>query len=336
MDSSAQPSHSVSEPHDQGSDRLPLSICIPTLGREHVLLDTLRQLLDQKPAAGQILVIDQTPEHEASTTSQLQQWDAEGRIHWHYREAASQPGALNEGLERATEPFVLFLDDDIRIDPGFLQAHIETFEDENIWAVAGQVLQPGEEEDPDYVHQRTGTSLDDVNFSFRSSRVVDVCNGMSGNLCVRRNRAIEIGGFDENFLPPVAYRFDNEFCVRLCRGGGRIVFQPRGRIYHLRAMRGGTRSQSNHLTSMSPEHGVGDYYFAMCCGRGLERIRYIVRRPFREICTRFHLRHPWYIPVKFIGEIRALLLAERLYVRKKRAGGDLGHTEPVDEDRRPE
>jgi hypothetical protein len=39
----------------------------------------------------------------------------------------------------------------------------------------------------------------------------------------------------------------------------------------------------------------------------------MLRRPFREVCTRFHLRHPWYIPVKFIGEIRAMFAAIHLH-----------------------
>ena len=36
-------------------------------------------------------------------------------------------------------------------------------------------------------------------------------------------------------------------------------------------------------------------------------------RPFREVRTRFHLRHPWFVPVKLLGEMRALLLALRLW-----------------------
>ena len=121
------------------------------------------------------------------------------------------------------------------------------------------------------------------------------------------------GGFDENFLPPVAYRFDNDFCKRLIRAGGKIFFEPKARIYHLRADRGGTRTLENHLKSASPLHGVGDYYFALRQEISFATLFYILKRPFREICSRFHLKSPWWIPVKFIGEVRALLLAVSLY-----------------------
>jgi hypothetical protein len=38
----------------------------------------------------------------------------------------------------------------------------------------------------------------------------------------------------------------------------------------------------------------------------------------REVCTRFHLRHPWWIPVKLTGELRALVWASRLCRRGQR------------------
>jgi len=56
---------------------------------------------------------------------------------------------------------------------------------------------------------------------------------------------------------------------------------------------------------------VGVCYFALCCGRG----SYLLRKRFSEVRTRFHLRHPWWIPVKFIVKIRALCWTLRLWRR---------------------
>lgn len=289
--------------------KIPISVVIPTYGRELVLLETINQLLQQESEAAEILVIDQTITHEQETDKRLRIWQSEGAIRWIRVDKPSQPMALNIGLQKATQPFVLFLDDDIRIDEGFVGFHYNAFDSENIWGVAGQVLQLGESEDRGYVHQSMSGILADVDFVFHSGQKTYIENGMSGNLCVRRERALQIGGFDENFIPPVSYRFDNEFCKRLCRVGGKIIFEPKARIYHLRAERGGTRTNSNHMTSISPEHGVGDYYFAFRLGLSSETLCYILRRPFREVRTKFHLRHPWWIPFKLIGEFRALFLA---------------------------
>jgi hypothetical protein len=136
---------------------------------------------------------------------------------------------------------------------------------------------------------------------------------MAGNLCVNRKKALESGGFDERFGPPVAFRFETEFAKRMILRGGRIWFEPTASVQHLRAASGGTRSRGSHLVSASPLHGVGDYYYALRCGRGWDRVRYMLRRPFREVRTRFHLGHPWWIPVKLLGEVRALLMALRWY-----------------------
>lgn len=292
--------------------RLSVTVVIPTLGREEILLSTIEQLLRQNRKADSILVLDQTVDPPKHIIDSLTALDDEGSIQWIRGLAPSQPGALNEGLRLAKTDLALFIDDDIRIEADFVQSHVEAFENEGVWAVAGQVLQPNEIPDERYVHKMEHGPFADCHFCFRSNRKAEIQNGMSGNLSVRVYRARQIGGFDENFLPPVAYRFDNDFCKRLCQAGGKIVFEPKAKIDHLRASRGGTRSRGSHLTSASPIHGVGDYYFAMQNGSGSSKYRYIFGRLFREVRTRFHLKHPWWIPVKLVGEIRAIRLASRL------------------------
>jgi GT2 family glycosyltransferase len=290
-------------------DTLPLSVAIPTFGRDVVLIDTILQLLGQSPKAAEILIVDQTPAHDAATMAQLTRWHEEGQIRWERRTQPSQPAALNHAIAIADQPLLLMLDDDIRMGPGFLAAHCAAFDRPEIWAVVGQVLQPEEDEWADHEHLEQSGPLADIGFPFRSGRRVYVENGMSGNMCVRREMALALGGFDENFLPPVSYRFDSEFCKRLIGAGGKIRFEPKARINHLRAMRGGTRSSGNHLASASPSHGVGDYYFALRQGLCVATVMYVMKRPLREVCTRFHLRRPWWIPMKLIGELRAFLLA---------------------------
>lgn len=292
-----------------------VSVAIPTYGREDILLDTIEQFLVQQPPAKEILIIDQTPRHTHDTYNKLANWDAHGQIRWILVPSPSQPAALNIALLEATEPIVLFLDDDIRIKNGFVAAHAKHYEDPSVWAVAGQVIQPNEEVLYGYQQDSASGAFADFNFPFRSGEPAWINNGMSGNMSVRRDKAIDIGGFDENFLPPVSFRFDNDFCKRLVHAGGRIFFEPAASIHHLRAESGGTRSVGSHLTSASPYHGQGDYYFALRQGICLPTFRFILRRPFREIRTRFHLRHPWWIPIKLIGELRAFFLALRLFLR---------------------
>lgn len=296
--------------------RSDVTIAIPTFGRETVLCDTIRYLEAQTPPSVALFVIDQTPVHEAETARQLQEWYERGRIRWVRLNYPSVVRAMNVALRDAGTDIVLFLDDDIVPGPGLVAAHVAAYgASADVWAVAGQVLQPGESAVDEVFTGGTGGFRAVEKFPFHSSRSQWTGNVMAGNLSVRRDRALQIGGFDENFLPPVAFRFETEFARRMMAAGGRIRFEPTASIRHLRAISGGTRSTGTHLSSGSPLHGVGDYYYALRCGHGWGRWAYMIRRPFREVRTRFHLRHPWYIPVKFVGELRALAMAVRLNQR---------------------
>jgi len=289
-----------------------VTVSIPTYGREQVLLNTLNGILADRTAS-EILVLDQTRQHEPFVDKTLNHFDKKGKIRWVRLKKPSITGAMNQALRLASCQIVLFVDDDITPAPGLIDAHSSAYKGkEKLWAVAGQVLQPGEEPINGSMPYKKNGLTASLDFSFCSTNRVWVKSVMAGNLSVRRNKAIEIGGFDENFIG-VAYRFETEFCRRIWQNGGRVLYEPSASIRHLRAESGGTRKFGNHLTSSSPMHGVGDYYFALRHGFSFETLMYILRRPFREISTRFHLKHPWWIPIKFFGEMRALRLAIKLY-----------------------
>ncbi|CAK9009170.1 Alpha-D-kanosaminyltransferase (2'-deamino-2'-hydroxyneamine 1-alpha-D-kanosaminyltransferase) (Glycosyltransferase KanE) (Kanamycin biosynthesis protein E), partial [Durusdinium trenchii] len=255
---------------------------------------------------GAVVVVDQTPEHDAPTEAILSEWSRDGEIIWDRPKIASQPAAMNRALQLATTPLILFLDDDVEPAPGFVQAHALAHEEDETWIVVGQIIQPWQEPTDIEPPPSKDPLKADFEFPFHSTRPAVIQNVMSGHMSVRVDRALSLGGFDENFKG-AAYRFDTEFGRRVMREGGLIRFDPQASLKHLRVARGGTRIQGNHLASASPTHGVGDYYFAMCHGWSLQTTRYMAYRMMREVCTRFHLKHPWYIGVKLIGEIRALL-----------------------------
>ena len=294
-----------------------ISIVIPTYERGNTLLETLKALELQRDSYHELLVIDQTnyrPSSEIATT--LEKWHRAGRIRWVQTNIASIPRAMNIGLLRATGTYVLFLDDDIDPQPGLVQAHIEGLLHPGVAATSGQVLQPGQQATNETPPSSKFCGLrEDLDFKFNSTQESEIANCMAGNLAVDRIAAIRARGFDQNFLG-VAYRFETEFCRRLCRTTKKICkFLPRATIKHLQVSSGGTRHLSqNHLISSSPVHGVGDYYFALREGSSREVLPYTLNRLIRSVSTRFHLRHPWYVPVKLLGEFRAISWARKLAI----------------------
>jgi GT2 family glycosyltransferase len=285
-----------------------LTIAIPTYERGAVLCDTIEQLLALEPRANEIVIVDQTRAHPPAVAARLQTWIDARAIRVIRLDKPSIPIAMNTALREATSAHVLFLDDDIIPAANLVGAHAGALGD-GVWAVVGQVLQPGESPAHfDDAELRLG-SVRDLEFRFTHDTACEVQNVMAGNLSVDRARALSIGGFDERYTA-VAYRFETDFALRIVAAGGRIRYEPAASIRHLKAPGGGVRMWGDHRTSTSPAHSMGDYYFAR---RHVPTFwRYVARRLAKNVATRYHLRHPWTIPGKVIGEVRGLIQALRL------------------------
>jgi len=294
---------------------LDVSVAIPTYRRERVLLDTLTQLLALKYRAREILVVDQTPEHPFAITSALEALVANGSIVWHKLPRPSIPRAMNHALLVAKHEVVLFLDDDVELTSELVCEHANEHDDPKVACVAGGVVQMWERRLN--VHEDAwlnGRSEDPDAFRFNSGARREIERFAGGNFSVKRQLAVNIGGFDENFVK-VAYRYEAEFAERLLSAGFSIQFQPAASLVHLKVSTGGTRSFGHHLKSMTPAHSVGRYYYLMAAKRLPHRCWQIVCGPIRAIRTKHHLSRPWCIPVTLVAELSGVVWACWLYIR---------------------
>lgn len=283
----------------------PLSIVIPTFNRGNILLDTIMMLITLRPSPAEILVIDQTKNYHSVTDKQLRMLEKEDHIRWIHLTEASIPKAMNIGLQYAHHAIVLFIDDDIIPGKHLIGAHWHAHIQKNERVVAGQVLQPGEEVTND---------CPKAPFRFSSSRSQYIREIMGGNFSVNRKLALHLGGFDENFIG-AAYRFESEFCQRLLASGEKIYFEPKASIRHLQTVTGGIRTHGHHLTTYRPDHSVGEYYFLLQAKKLRRRLLRICFRPLRSMINRFHLKHPWWMPMIFIAELRGFWIALKLSLK---------------------
>jgi GT2 family glycosyltransferase len=280
-----------------------ISVVIPTYRRERVLIETLEHLLRQLGPADKPLVVDQTEHHDAATGDRLEQLQAERAIRWIEQRPPSITAAMNRGLLEAKCGVVLFVDDDIVPEPWLLSVHRDAHATHSKTVVAGRVIQPWE------VGPDRSNPTDSIWAVVEPAWTDEF---MGGNFSVRRDHALELGGFDENFVQ-VAYRYEAEFANRFRAAGGRIRFEPLACLRHLRAALGGTRSYGEHLTTVKPAHAVGAYYFALRTQSRGRWLRDCLTRPLRAIATRHHLRAPWWIPVTLAAELRGMWWAIRLH-----------------------
>jgi GT2 family glycosyltransferase len=250
--------------------------------------------------ADEILVVDQTAEQPEQVREKLAALDAAGHIRWLRLSKPSIPGAMNHGLLASKSEVVLFLDDDIVPDARLVEGHRRAQRECGL--VAGMVLQPG---------QSPQAMRADEAFRFNSDASASIREFMGGNFSIRRELAIALGGYDENFIG-AAYRFEAEFAHRYVAAHGPIRYTPDAVINHLAVATGGTRAYGHHLRTSRPEHSAGAYYYLLRT-RAPGWLLQIIWRPLRSIRTRHHLRHPWHVPATLLAETRGMLLALRLW-----------------------
>ena len=286
-----------------------ITVAIPTYRREEVLIKTLHHLLQLKPLPTEILLLDQTEKHSEITGNALENLSNSGKIRRIKLNHPSIPHAMNVGLVNAISEIVLFLDDDIIPDNNLIAAHLSAHKEKKYNIVAGQVLQKNEE---------PLAFIDEGNaFRFTSNKSKFISELMAGNFSIKRQLAIKLGGFDENFVH-VAYRFEAEFADRAMAAGERIFFEPEASIRHLKAIEGGTRSYGHHLTTIKPSHSVGAYYYLFRSPLVTNRFLNSIGRAFRAVRTRHHLLHPWWIVPTLFSEVLGFVWALTLNLRGPR------------------
>lgn len=279
--------------------RVPVTVVIPTYRRERVLVQTIESLLALPIAPAEVVVVDQSERHEAATELALDALAAGGSVRIVKQAIPSIPAAMNRGLVEASNPIVLFLDDDVVPAASLVEAHWRAHQQAARRVVAGRVIQPW--------HADGSTPMEGFSGTCRG----EVTEFMGGNVSLERALALEVGGFDERFVR-VAFRFEAELAARLRAAGARIEFEPDACLDHLKVSTGGTRSYGDHLRTFSPAHTVGEYYFLLRTrppGWG----RRFLSRFARAGITRHHARRPWWIVPSLVAEAVGMIWATLLW-----------------------
>lgn len=221
-----------------------VSVIIATFNRERPLIDTLGDVLQLEYPDLEIIVVDQTKQHEADTARQLAQWHSLGKIRWLHGVPPGLTAARNVGWRASSGRYVIYVDDDVRIfNPAFVHAHVRELRRPGVGAVAGRVLEP--DRPPLTVASRIG----DLGFcghrepGFGSAVAGPAATVRGCNMSFRREALEAVGGFDESYTRS-AFREDTDISFRLRRRRFALWFAPEAWLYHLSADAGGTRDQS--------------------------------------------------------------------------------------------
>ena len=212
-----------------------VSLVIPSYNREELLVGTLRCAFAQDYPDLEILVIDQTKAHLSETQAFL---DAnKSRFTLVRPEFASVTKARNEGLRRARGEIIVFTDDDVSFEPGFIAAHVAAHAD-GTHVVQGRVTEQGSKH-PSQPTWLTGS------LRFKGGDNYDrdgKTNNITGcNFSMRRDVIERIGYFDENFTG-VSVREESDYALRAFKAGLRFKFSASAALFHHRSPSGGVGS----------------------------------------------------------------------------------------------
>ncbi|HEX7312851.1 MAG TPA: glycosyltransferase [Pyrinomonadaceae bacterium] len=158
--------------------------------------------------------------------------------------------ACNQGAEVARGRYLLFLNNDTVVLPGWLDHLVETAErDARAGAVGSLFLYPdGRIQEAGSVIWSNGETFkygwlkapEDRRFAF--AREVDYCSGAS--LLIRRELFERLGGFDRRYAP--AYYDDTDLCMGVRSLGYKVIYQPASRLYHFEGATAGTDPRSGY------------------------------------------------------------------------------------------
>jgi len=153
-------------------------------------------------------------------------------------------GSCNRGAASARGEFLVFLNNDTVVTPGWLSALAETFGNiPGTGLVGAKLVYPdGRLQEAGGVIWRDasawnyGHSDNPDHPSYNFVRETDYCSGA----CIMVPRALfhEMGGFDPHYSP--AYYEDVDLAFKVRRAGHKVVYQPSARVIHHEGVTSGT------------------------------------------------------------------------------------------------
>lgn len=214
-----------------------VSIVVVSFNAARLLAMTLVRLAEHLPgedAACEVIVVDNAS--DADTQRLLDRLDGATVLRNPANVGFGE--ACNQGAAAARGALVLFVNPDVDLMPGAIDAMVDAFSAlDRVGIVGGRLVFPG-----GYLQEAGAHFRDDAQLSHPWLRGHDRASApealhlrevayVSGALLMIEAALFRaLGGFDPLFSP--AYFEDSDLCVRAVQHGRRVVYQPRATAFH--------------------------------------------------------------------------------------------------------
>ncbi|MCF5164455.1 glycosyltransferase [Pseudomonas congelans] len=211
-----------------------VSVIIPVFNNVKLTLECLSSIRQHTPAdiAVEILIADDASTDETQTLLQ-------SVSNIKYIRNEQNLGFLlncNNALDQVTGTFTVYLNNDVQVTAGWLEALLSTFDDfENVGAVgpkfvypSGHLQEAGASLAVDGTATMVGLNGDPDEPRYNYTRRVDYVSGAC--LLTPTDLLKKLGGFSEDFLP--CYCEDSDLCMNIRGAGYDIYYNPGSTIIH--------------------------------------------------------------------------------------------------------
>lgn len=188
-------------------------------------------------------------------------------------------GAVNEGIRAAQSPYVLLLNNDTRVLPGFIQYMVEAIETaanpEKVFSISARMLMMQE---PDLIDD-AGDYYCALGWAFargkgkpakRFERPVKVFAACGGASLYRKSVFDEIGLFDEEHF---AYLEDIDIGYRARIFGYQNWYEPKAQVLHA-----GSGSSGSRYNTFKVTHSSANSVYLI--GKNMPLLQWVVNLPF--------------------------------------------------------
>jgi glucosyl-dolichyl phosphate glucuronosyltransferase len=236
------------EDHERAAFRLgvrsmisSISVIIATYTRAALLDECLQHLSKQRFfAEDEVIVVDNASADDTPAVVRQHQATFPVALRLLYESQPGKSPALARGLAVAKGEILAFLDDDVNVGAGWLDAVRDTMRESSVGLMGGRVVPRWEPGVPDWVrrapfrHARLGAPLGLLEYS---TDVVDLGprTALGGNMAVRRHVFDVVGGFAAHLgklRGTLLSGEDHELCVRVQRAGFRAIYVRDAVVHH--------------------------------------------------------------------------------------------------------
>lgn len=217
-----------------------VSIVIPVFNQSAYTFHCLAALLASTAAVDyEVIVVDDCSSDDTAQVLQL----ISGITVLRNESNSGFIASCNRGAAAACGEFVLFLNNDTEVQPGWLQALLGTFDSFADAGLVGAKLlyADGTLQEAGGIVWQDGSAWnygrnDDPNKpEYCYLRAVDYCSGAC--ILVKKADFDAVGGFDTYYAP--AYYEDTDLAFKLRQAGKQVYYQPNARVFHFEGVTSG-------------------------------------------------------------------------------------------------